>query len=244
VFGEGEWLLPITLKQDGITNTFGGVGMHKNARDYFDELDDTNGPRFFDFVEMSVSRPEHFPYLFARDVIAPSDEHTWEVSVSASGTQNVEMSWDPSGIALLAGELYLFDADMHAAIDMKKEHVYRFDPAQSKSFKILFGRDILNNVFSETPWLGQPYPNPSRGISYIPFALPGGSDQYAVKIEVFDMMGRHVSTVANDTYSAGAYTSQWMVDQSPLANGLYTVRMTVNDGTNQKVFGSKVLLNK
>ena len=64
------------------------------------------------------------------------------------------------------------------------------------------------------------YPNPTSGPLTIPLEVP---DQAAVTIEVFDVLGRRVATVARDqTLPAGYPEVRW--SSAGLAAGLYVVR--------------------
>jgi hypothetical protein len=191
-----------------------------------------------------LERPNHFPYVFARDVVATTNEHIWDFSIAASGSGVVDMTWDPSVVAQKDEELLLWDIDRNILTNLKEVNRYTFDPSLSKRFKILFGTDVRNKIVPETGWLGHPHPNPTNGISYIPFALAEGNIEYNVRIEIFDLMGRQVSTVVDGTYSAGLYSTQWSGDLAFASNGLYTVRMTVTTGSKKEVHSRKIVLNK
>jgi hypothetical protein len=64
------------------------------------------------------------------------------------------------------------------------------------------------------------YPNPFNISTQIRFTLPYPSE---VNIAIYDVLGREVSEVANNWYSAGDYTLQW--DASAVTSGLYFVKM-------------------
>jgi hypothetical protein len=243
VFEDGDWVMPITLKHDGLENTFGGVGMHHQSGPAFDALDNFNGPRFIDFIEMNFDHPQHFPKHFSRDVVANQEEYTWEFNVEGNGEGFAEMSWD-AGVVLPAGtELYLWDEGSQIALNMSGESSYEFDPRHSRKFRIYFGKNAHNRIASDRSLLGNPYPNPTTGISYIPFALPEGNAQYGVRIEVFDVMGRKTGTITDGSYAPGVYRADWEAQEVNSA-GLYTVRMTVVTGELQEVYSARIQLNK
>jgi hypothetical protein len=74
--------------------------------------------------------------------------------------------------------------------------------------------------------IAAPAPNPSRGAVEIGFALPraGGAT-----LEVFDMAGRRVATLANGTFAAGPQRAAWdgrTESGEVAAAGLYWARLT------------------
>ncbi len=73
------------------------------------------------------------------------------------------------------------------------------------------------------------YPNPFNSTATIRFSLPIAS---TVKGEVFDIIGRKVSTLLNDRFNAGEHRIQF--DGSKLASGIYFVRMTAGSFTAQQ----------
>jgi hypothetical protein len=243
VFLENDWLLPITLKQGDMENTFGGVGMHHASVSAFDRLDDFNGPRFIDFLEMNFEHPNDFPRRFSRDVVPVQDEYMWEFNVDANVEGIAQMTWDPSVNLPPGTELYLWDQASQLIINMSETGNYQFESGETRKFRIYFGRDARDKIRPDRSLLGDSYPNPSTGISYIPFSLPEGNPQYGVKIEVFDLMGKKVSTVTDGSYPPGVHKADWNAHESNAA-GLYSIRMTVVTGGNQEVYSGKILLNK
>ncbi|MDG5766031.1 T9SS type A sorting domain-containing protein [Balneolales bacterium ANBcel1] len=68
--------------------------------------------------------------------------------------------------------------------------------------------------------LSQNYPNPFNPVTQIPFTLPETAD---VQLQVFDVTGRLVATLASGYRPAGAHIVQF--DAGGLASGLYIVRI-------------------
>ncbi len=75
--------------------------------------------------------------------------------------------------------------------------------------------------------LGAPSPNPSRGTARIPFALPRASH---VRVSVLDVQGREVAVLADGAFAAGRHGVTLERSGSPLATGLYFVRLRVSGG--------------
>lgn len=70
--------------------------------------------------------------------------------------------------------------------------------------------------------LAAPFPNPSRGTATIPYQLPEAGQ---VTVDVLDVLGRRVLTLASGEKPAGGHTAR--VDTSVLASGSYVVRLVV-----------------
>ena len=70
------------------------------------------------------------------------------------------------------------------------------------------------------------YPNPFNPSTTIQFALP---KRAKVTIKVYDILGRQVATLVDDTYQAGVH--QVSLDARDLASGLYIYRIRSGDFT-------------
>ncbi len=83
--------------------------------------------------------------------------------------------------------------------------------------------------------LEQNYPNPFNPTTQISFALP---EQSEVSLEIYNILGQKVETVAEGTYEAGYHTVTW--DASQAASGVYFYRLVTKDYIDSK----KMLLLK
>jgi hypothetical protein len=84
---------------------------------------------------------------------------------------------------------------------------------------------IEETLNSQGNWLGQNMPNPFDGQTIIPYSL-GASTM--VNLEVFDMVGNRVMSLANGTQAAGSYTIRF--DSSKLAGGMYMYVLSTDQG--------------
>jgi len=75
----------------------------------------------------------------------------------------------------------------------------------------------------------------------IPFVLPETGENHQVRLEIHDLLGRRVTTLAQGVYPSGFYQATWNVDEQPVGNGLYLYRLIVNEDRN-KVFTGKVFV--
>jgi len=78
--------------------------------------------------------------------------------------------------------------------------------------------------FPEEITLHQNYPNPFNPVTTISYDLPGQID---VRLEIFDILGRHVATLVDEIQPPGTYQISW--DASGVASGSYIYRITAGD---------------
>jgi hypothetical protein len=78
-----------------------------------------------------------------------------------------------------------------------------------------FGSELPSDVALE-----QNYPNPFNPTTQITYQLPQQSD---VRLQVFDMAGRQVATLVNESVSAGTHTVNF--DASNLSSGIYLYKL-------------------
>jgi hypothetical protein len=77
--------------------------------------------------------------------------------------------------------------------------------------------------------LSQNYPNPFNPRTEISFGLPTAS---SVKLEVFNVIGQRVSTLADGDFAAGNHVVTW--DASSFGSGVYFYRITAEGFTESK----------
>lgn len=77
--------------------------------------------------------------------------------------------------------------------------------------------------------LGQNYPNPFNSTTTIKFMLPIKS---YVKLKVFNVLGQHITTLADGQFSAGIHTITW--DAASISNGIYLYKIITKNYTATK----------
>jgi len=70
----------------------------------------------------------------------------------------------------------------------------------------------------------QNYPNPFNPATNITFKIPVTSH---VTLEIFDVAGRRIATLLDESHSPGTHTVTW--DASTLASGVYLYRLQAGD---------------
>ena len=92
-------------------------------------------------------------------------------------------------------------------------------------FNIYEGGDIATEGLPEGWALGNAFPNPTAGTATIRFGLAEAAD---VRLDVFDVLGRRVTTLADGPMTAGTHTAR--LDTGALASGTYVYRLTTPVG--------------
>ncbi|MFH2035999.1 MAG: T9SS type A sorting domain-containing protein [Candidatus Zixiibacteriota bacterium] len=77
--------------------------------------------------------------------------------------------------------------------------------------------------------LAQNYPNPFNPVTSIEFALAEKSE---ITLEVFNVLGRKVATIAEGEYSAGIHRVDWDASNDP--SGIYFYRISANSKMDTK----------
>jgi hypothetical protein len=94
----------------------------------------------------------------------------------------------------------------------------------NQELPILVGNSNNNNQIAKEYKLSQNYPNPFNPTTKISFSLPKNSD---VKLVVYDILGKEVTTLVNDHRTAGTHSVEF--NASNLASGVYLYRIEAGD---------------
>ena len=81
-------------------------------------------------------------------------------------------------------------------------------------------RDPKRSIYSKN------YPNPFNATTVISFILEEGSD---IRLDIYDLLGRHVETLFEGTKEAGVYSVNWNAANFP--SGIYFARLETAEST-------------
>ncbi|MGE0770631.1 MAG: FG-GAP-like repeat-containing protein [Cyclobacteriaceae bacterium] len=237
-----EWEVAFTITQNNIENKLGAVGMRPDAKEtQKDRFDQVTPPRWFDYLEVNFPHPEFLSgKRFSKDIVPTQEEYTWDFTIESNLDGVATIEWDNTGFGENAKELYLFDNDLQIPVNMREANSYSFEGKSSKSLTIFFGNDLSEKVKPNKVVLGQAYPNPTTGVSIIPYTIPEQGSEAIVTLDVFDMTGHRVSRLVNAALKGGFYQSSWDALLTNSADGLYTYRLIVNN----EVHTGKIILKK
>jgi hypothetical protein len=83
--------------------------------------------------------------------------------------------------------------------------------------------------------LYQNYPNPFNPITTIKFAVPlnkGGERGLSVHLAVYDILGREITVLVNESLKPGTYEVTW--EASNYASGVYFYKLLTNEFSETK----------
>ena len=166
------------------------------------------------FGTVDVSNPSSDPQLI-------TGSHNWSASANQRNDENT----------LIIHDLHLANQYMQAFKPMYN------DMGGATAFQIPVITSITKEL-TEVPAefvLEQNYPNPFNPSTEIVYSLPVQSN---VEIKIYDVLGREVATLVDQTQNAGKYSTSF--DASDLTSGLYIYRLT----SGASVISRKMLLLK
>ncbi len=198
----------------------------------------------------------HLPRRFGSNITIPFSINAYkdgfpisdDIELIFSNFENIPEAWEVELVNLQTGETYNIRDSKTVRVDMshladqsngtRHKTGYEVITRDSNShiqfeLNINPGSDAadLPNSFE----LKQNYPNPFNPTTRIRFNLPIQSE---VRFEIYDMLGRKVATIIDETLSAGSYERVW--DASNLSSGVYITRLITSNG----VFTNKMTLIK
>ncbi len=144
----------------------------------------------------------------------------WDVP---PGNPDIALSWDGGDAGTLFGRGSMA-VDDPASAPGELNFSLRVSPAGPAGVPVKFSMD-------------QNFPNPFNSSTVIRFSLP---TETPVRVEIFNIVGELVMTVADRSFPAGHHTLP--VDAAGLASGVYVYRFTGNAGLEGMFTDSKKLL--
>ena len=222
-----DWSVNLLLEQGSVINTFGGFGMNHAATEGYDAYDDFNLPRFTDFIELNHLDKELHHFSYSKDVVPFQENHTWEFSVESNSKESVTMKWDNSFFGNNSKQLVLWDMNLQRGLDMRKDNQYVFNKSRSGHFKIFFGDEqyVKEKTIVDRVVFHEVFPNPAKDMVTISFSVPG---EERVTIDVIDLLGRKIATVADGNFKPGYHEVSWNTQDDSgngVTNGIYITQI-------------------
>ena len=201
---------------------------------------------------------EHFAYLSTTKFDGvlltashlPMPDEDFEIPVNVQTTRPGMYTISATDFNLsLAQDLYLVDLHEDVSVRIDENFSYRFDINQAakanpkpisgmingpKKVTAEFGDRFLittqpreaDSTLPDAVALNQNYPNPFNPSTQITYELPQQTD---VRLTVYDMVGRQVATLVNETVQAGVHNVNF--DASSLSSGVYIYRLQAGSST-------------
>ncbi len=173
--------------------------------------------------------------------------YSGEFTIRLSGEKGIPEEWLVS----------LLDNETGKTIDLIKERSYTFfygtkgkissnspkgkmsvtqkSSSLSTRFSLQISTPEIETSIPKRVYLNQNYPNPFNPVTIIEYGI---SETSTVKLEIFDVIGRRISTLINNSLAAGNY--QYTLSANNLSTGVYFYRLTTKEG----IFVKKLTLIK
>jgi hypothetical protein len=237
-----DWEVRIAARHEGARDSFNSAAVASGAADGYDTLDRFNPPPIGDYVTVYFPRGDWGAYAgpYRRDVRpAGASLYDWTFEVRTAEPRAVELTLGPFDDVPSEFEVWLVDEAENTVHDVRDDAVYPFASAGAgmpRAFRLLAGAPHEVAARLETAvaqpqevTLQTPYPNPATagGPITVAYGLPAPE---AVRLEVFDVLGRRVATLRQeDAARAGYHTVVWDgrgATGQRLASGTYILRLT------------------
>ena len=215
----------------------GGIGMHSQAHDGLDYLDEENPPRWANYLEVAFEKEG---YRLSKDMASVKDEYIWEFEVPTNlDAKHFTLSWEnyfgenyPYG-----KQLALYDLNQQEVIDMLVENSYSL--TSEGRFKIVYGNPefVKQNTLSDEIVLRNAYPNPATNgqTIVIPFSLPKSEKPFQVEIGLYDLQGKLLEAIAKGLYDEGHHEILWENRKKKNVSGIYLYKINVQGERNTSV---------
>ena len=200
-----SWQLPLQLElNDQATAT--SVGMHPQANRSKDKYDEITIPRFISYLEMDTDHKEFFASHFATDVVPTEKTKEWIFDMASSLKEGTaKLTWPQAELAKSQANFLLIDLLNQQWLDMKTTPTYSFEWKEGRQLKLVYSKE--GELNPGITLLGQAYPNPFASEVTIPLLLE--KENMDIQIQVYDLLGKHLKTVAKQFAQAGAQSFVW-----------------------------------
>ncbi len=225
--GQGNWLIPLALKQGNREQTLTAFGMHEEADESKDRFDAVALPRFIEHLDLNTTHDEYFSLKFMRDVVPHQNTYTWTFQLSSSSKEPVELRWDHHRIKSGIGQLLLYDKISEELIDMRAQGNYMV-PASERELQFIYTREELLPGLSKVN-LGVPYPNPFRSEVTLPSFINLTEDPVEVWVSIRSLTGIEIYRTATQNNQRGLIKPVWKGEDhfgQITADGVYIYQVT------------------
>lgn len=173
--------------------------------------------------------PEAFDARFSIEETNLTETNTPEIKLQLAGNENLHLLLEAQGReAAERWEVVQFaDRGYHAARKIiHNGEKFRLQSADISKIKLIPQQKDYGELHDlpDLYKLEQNYPNPFNPVTQIRFQLPAASD---VRLDLYDMTGRHVATLVNGRVSAGSHSVSF--DSSNLSSGVYIYRLQAGE---------------
>ncbi len=249
-FAKANFVIQIRANTGSFSDNINFFGTADGCSDEWDSYDHAEPPALFAPLSLYVEH-ENWPLhkgKYTTDFRAIQDEnHVWDFIVEVKESGQVDLSFDVIK-SDTEKELMLYDLNNFIHQNISQDNKYSFHSNQQKekyAFKLIRGdKEFLESALQNTTpnsFVVLPnYPNPFNQHTTIKFGI---EREQQVKITIFNNLGHHIKTLADNNYRPGLHTLKWdgrNMQNVNVPSGLYFCQVK----TEKDVGHIKILLIK
>ncbi len=234
----------LTLAAEGPDNTASRVrvGRAANADDGVGKEDVLAPPSRFETVSLRVqasSDTSSRTNELMRSVQGTSDEgNTFDLRLRGQTEQPIVMTLETDRLPSQFESLRLINRQTGASFDLRSQQQVELSPkTEETTLTLLAGTDAYvekkqSELVPDELKLWANYPNPFRERTTVEYTLPEAG---TVTVEVFDILGRRVSTLVDGHQEEGLHRLDWSPGSQSgggISSGVYILRVSM-DGTSR-----------
>ena len=242
--GPDSWMVHLCARTEAAFDGANYCGIHPRAADEFDPLDQRKPPPIpGPWVQLAFANPawRERPGLYRGDLRAPAEGHAWEIELrSARAGETIGLDLTPDSPLPQGLELLLLDLEQGSSIEINPAgrslvncQLLSLGPDRPYRLKLVAGTAEYV-AGTQAAWiqipaqvvLDQNAPNPWREATRIRFGLPRAD---RVRLEVYNVAGQRVATLANEAMPPGYHTVLWdgaTATGRRAPSGVYFYRLT------------------
>ncbi len=240
--GSEGWRLNISATDGSHSDTGNQLGRASDASSARDSHDRIEPPVLDEYLKLTFINQDLHPgvHEYTRDIrSATSSVEMWEIDLSTDHLmEEVAMSLRLSGNLPTGHVNVLLDMQDRNWVILGENELFDdlgLETGYPHSFELFSGpaQDVylqLDQRLASLPdksMLAENYPNPFNGSTRIPFSL---RDWGQIHLEIFDIRGRLVRELINETRPTGHYVVNWdglNTQNKQLGSGIYLYRLTI-----------------
>jgi hypothetical protein len=164
-------------------------------------------------------------------MVRPVDGESTTFSLVLRGQENQTATIEASGLNTQGPEsAVLVEEETDQTYDLRETSTASIPTGDDGKVRLSLhvggSSEVKDIVTPDETELEGNYPNPFSQQTTVELAL---SEQADVKVQVYNVLGQQVATVADGQMEAGSHKLEW--DGSSLSSGVYFVRMKAGDAT-------------
>jgi len=253
IYNTGSLKDPITinLKNSGATVSQAYITINSAASDDLDDLDQFTPPLNFEDGKVYLYNDgmnSDYKNMFVEARAAIGDGQAFDIRVKHNAAGVYSLSFE--GLEKYAvNELYLINKRSLKFYNLKENpSVSLSSNNKTDEFILAMGsKEFFRGMQIEIkPYefaLYQNYPNPFNPTTVLSWQLVADSK---VDIKIYDLLGRELFTLVNETQKAGAHQKEFSLDKIKLSSGVYfyQIRAKAVDGSQEFTAMKKMMVLK